>query len=179
MEIEYLKENWESSNAALERGSQSRKNIDPRQKTTLQRLASRYRRMAIVSAVSLCWVMPLYFRLSEENPDTPLFYPLVMVAFFLITAGMDYWLCRGIQSIDCATMSVETVLKKVYFYRKRHIQFIFILMPIALLIIYLMLAMFNFEKYALLGAACGFMVGLAFGLKILFDFMRDYKQVLN
>lgn len=64
MEIEYLKENWESSNAALERGSQSRKNIDPRQKTTLQRLASRYRRMAIVSAVSLCWVMPLYFRLS-------------------------------------------------------------------------------------------------------------------
>lgn len=179
MEIEYLKENWESSNAALERGSHSRKNIDPRQKTTLQRLASRYRRMAILSVVCISWIMPLYFRLSEDNPGLSLFYPLVMVAFFLLAAGMDYWLYRGIQTIDCATMSVETVLKKVYFYRKRHIQFIFILLPIALLMIYFILAMFNFEKYALLGAACGFMVGLAFGLKILYDFMRDYKQVLN
>lgn len=179
MDIDNLKKNWESSNAALEGRNLPRQTVDVRRKTTLQRLASRYRRMAFLSLVCLSWIMPLYFRLSEENPDTPLFYPLVMVAFFLIAAGMDYWLCRGIQSIDCATMSVETVLKKVYFYRKRHIQFIFILMPIALLIVYLMLAMFNFEKYALLGAACGFMVGLALGLKILFDFMRDYKQVLN
>lgn len=179
MNIEYLKENWESSNAALERGKLPRQTIDPRRKTTLQRLAARYRRMAIFSVLCLCWVMPLYFRLCEENPGTQLFYPLVMAAFFLIAAGMDYWLYRGIQCIDCATMSVETVLKKVYLYRKRHIQFIFILMPLALFIIYLILAIFNFEKYALAGAAFGFMVGLAFGLKILYDFMHDYKQVLN
>lgn len=179
MNIDNLKENWERSNAALERGNVQRKTVDVHRKTTLQRLASRYRRTAILSLVCLSWIMPLYSRLSEDNPGLSLFYPLVMAAFFLIAAGMDYWLYRGVQGIDCASMTVETVLKKVYLYRKRHIQFIFILMPIALVVIYLMLAMFNFEKYTLLGAACGFMVGLAVGLKILFDFMRDYKQVLN
>ncbi len=90
---------------------------------------------------------------------------------------MDWWLYYGIGSIDCVRMSVREVSEKAMFYRKRHLQFVMILIPFALILFGWLAYVNSGDIYLLAGMAAGAFFGLAIGLYHLSQFLRDYKTL--
>ncbi len=104
-------------------------------------------------------------------------YQYVCALFFALAGSMDYWLYRGMKSIDISSMPVSEVARKAIFYRRRHLQFIAILVPLAIGIFTLMVLAFNPDRHMLAGMACGAIVGLAIGIRQLIAFMDDYRTL--
>ncbi|MDE6786690.1 MAG: hypothetical protein K2J46_06600, partial [Muribaculaceae bacterium] len=83
-----------------------------------------------------------------------------------------------VRSIDVVNMPVSEVIRKALFYRKRHLQFIAILLPSVLAIIgFIAWSMDNF--YFRLGILIGFIAGTALGLRQLFAFLADYRAITS
>ncbi len=182
MELDNLKDEWRKANEAISsNGGDDCRKFNPEGKTSLDRLAVRYRRFAIISAIMSCFSLTACYSLSKVSVPEPLpwWFWLVMLAYFLIAALMDYWLYRHVSDIDCATMSVDEVLCRTMLYRKRHFQFMMVLLPMALGILGYMAMAFSKETEVLYAMLAGFLVGLAIGAKTFIDFMRDYRRILN
>lgn len=153
--------------------------IEGRQRTSLENLARRYRRFSIFALIFVFYGP--FTILSDIFPDTSGAWLLAigMSIFFATASVMDYWLYSGIKSIDCATMTVQEVVHKAMFYRKRHLQFIAILVPGCLTIIGCMAYMGSGNKYFIYGIVFGFILGLSIGLTKLMQFMSDYKKIFG
>ncbi len=91
---------------------------------------------------------------------------------------MDRWLYHGIKQIDVLTMSVSEVVEKALYYRKWHIRFIFILLPMALGCLGLLAYAID-DFYGRLGMVAGFLVGVAKGLRQLLNFLADYRAITS
>ncbi len=76
------------------------------------------------------------------------------------------------------TMSVSEVVEKALYYRKWHIRFIFILLPMALGCLGLMAYVID-DLYVRLGMLAGFIVGVAVGIRQLLNFLADYRAVTS
>lgn len=152
--------------------------IDSDRKTALQNLARRYRIFSNISLVMVfCSVSMANIRFLE--PRFRVWLTLAFAVYFLIASVMDRWLYRGISSIDCAAMTVSNVVGKALFYRKRHLQFIVILLPMALCLAGILAWMLTEDVYMLLSIAGGIIAGLAIGLRQLLEFMSDYGRIVN
>lgn len=90
---------------------------------------------------------------------------------------MDDWLCRGIQRIDCATMPVAEVARLSIHYRKRHLQFMCILIPMVIMWIGGVVWIGFGDIYFLAGVILGALTGLALGLMQFHRFMDDYRRL--
>ena len=109
----------------------------------------------------------------------PAWLVLCFEAYFLLASTMDYWLYRRIRDIDCSVMKVEEVLRLTMRYRKRHLQFMLILMPMAVALLIGMGIYLRSDRSVIYGMIAGALIGLAIGIRYLIEFMRDYRRVLG
>lgn len=149
-----------------------------RRYTALERLARRYRNFSIISAIAIV-AMP--FLMMNMGLMQKALLPLIFFAdfYFFLASVMDLWLSNGISKIDCALMSVTEVLHRASFYRKRHLQFVLILLPMAVLFIASIIYFRddNMNEYFLIGVISGALVGLIIGVSQLLRFLRDYDDL--
>lgn len=158
----------------------SREDIDSivsgRARTALQNLATRYRQFSNIAFIMI-FTMPWVF-MSQLIPGRNSLYVVISgMLYFLTCSVMDRWLYNGISRIDCATMSVSEVAGLALFYRKRHIQFIIILLPLAAAWISMLLYFSTSDPFLIYSVACGTVIGLAIGVRQLFKFMNDYRDI--
>lgn len=147
-----------------------------RHRTALENLAQRYRRFHRLGLIAALMLSPCVAasHLLPEVWRLPI--GIYMTVYFLIASVMDGWLYRGIRSIDCATMTVSEVAGKALFYRKRHLQFMFVLIPMA--VIYVgMMAVMTRDPYFIWGVVAGSAVGAIVGVGQFMKFMDDYRAL--
>lgn len=156
-----------------------------RRSTALQNLAKRYRIFSICSAVAIIFI-PFVFMQIPANSSVSWTLGIFTGIYFLTASVMDSWLASGVSTIDCSLMSVSEVISRAMFYRKRHLQFMMVLIPMAMILIgglvYITLNDLSVigeadRKYFLFGIICGFLAGLAIGIGQFLQFMRSYRAL--
>lgn len=179
--MDNLRKDWQDTNVAIRTESNSYdKIINGNRRTALENLAERYRRFSNLALVlillSFSWIFnPTMF---PENPQLRIAVGVSFAIYTLICSIMDRWLFQGIRSINVVSMPVSEVIHKALFYRKRHLQFIAILLPIVLAIIGAMAWSMN-NLYFRLGILFGFIAGTAIGIRQLMAFLADYRTITS
>lgn len=179
--MENLRKDWQDANVSLNRESRIYDSIiNGKRKTALDNLAERYRRFSIIGItlimLSFTWIFnPNMF---PGNHSLRIAVGVSFAIYALIGSVMDRWLYQGIRSIDVVTMPVSEVIRKALFYRKRHLQFIAVLLPIVLALIGVMAWSMD-NLYFRLGILVGFIAGTAIGLHHLFAFLADYRAIIS
>lgn len=177
---EEIKKNWRDARFRADTPEYMQAAIDSRRMTALQRLAARYNRFSNLALICILWCP--FFALSHiiDVSDQRLRIALAIYAgvYFLTCSAMDRWLCHGIRRIDCATMPVSEVLRLSLFYRKRHLQFMIILIPMAVVFVGGMAWLGGAdEPYFIAGIITGALFGLALGIRQFLLFMSDYRDI--
>ena len=158
-------------------GSQDYEDIySGRRRTALENLAHRYKRFAIIGLLFVIWA-PLTFYNPEIQIDNRLTIIIFSSIYFLTCGLMDLWLYRGIRSIDCASMTIKEVATRALFYRKRHLQFISILLPFAFIWIGILCYNLCDNTAFLWGVGLGALAGFAIGIRQLMKFLNDYRSI--
>lgn len=146
--------------------------------TALESLTRRYRRFftlgAIMTVVSLFWMLNPSDLL---RPDMKYSMSIAYMIYFATCASIDFWLYRGVSSIDCYRMSVTQVIDKAIYYRKKHLQAVAFLIPFALLILGMTVYSFYSDRYVIYGIATGSLTGLILGIRQLRQFMQEYREI--
>ncbi|MDE7421264.1 MAG: hypothetical protein K2N35_13780 [Muribaculaceae bacterium] len=175
-----IRKDWQGANVSIPGKSDSYDAImNGKRKTALQNLAQRYRWFSNMALLFLLMV-PLNIMNLHLFPDLKGRMVIVIwfCSFFIISSVMDRWLYHGIRQIDVVTMPVAEVVEKALYYRKWHIRFIFILLPMALGCLGL-LAYFIDDIYVRLGMLAGFLVGVGAGVSQLLNFLADYRAITS
>lgn len=175
-----LKKKWRDTNVSMPRDTVSYESITTgKRKTALDNLTRRY---LWFSNLELAFLLIVPFNLMNLALFPDLKYRMLMViwfgSFFIIAFVMDRWLYHGIKRIDVFTMSVSEVVAKALYFRKWHIRFIFILIPLALGCLGL-LAYITDELAFRLGMIAGFLLGVAIGVRQLMAFLADYRSITS
>lgn len=171
-----MKKTWRDMRMCPGNGNNYNDIFNGRRRTALQRLAERYRRFSNLALAMLMWCPLMLSR--HLFPLTERIWVVALMAVFLVTASvMDRWLYHGIRGIDCSTMTVSEVVRLAVFYRRRHIQFVMILLPMVLSWIGLMAWLMLDDVYFVWGMVTGLLIGSAVGLRKFFDFMADYRDI--
>ena len=179
--MDNLKKDWQDTNVAIQTEANSYdKIINGKRRTALENLAERYRRFSnlalILILLSFSWIFnPDMF---PGNQGLRIAVGVSFAVYALIASIMDRWLYKGIQSIDIVVMPVSEVVRKALFYRKRHLQFIVILLPVVLSIIAVMAWSMD-NLYFRLGIVVGFIAGVAIGVRQLLAFLADYRDITS
>lgn len=179
--MENLRKDWQDADVAIRRESNTYQNIiNGKRKTALQNLADRYKRFSTMGIILILLSMSYMFN-PNIIPGDPTWRIGIGIAFALyaLTASvMDCWLYNGIRSIDVVTMPVKEVIGKALFYRKRHLQFIAVLLPFVLAIIGAF-AWKGDNIYFRIGILVGFIAGTAMGIFHLMNFLSDYRAIIS
>ena len=179
--MDNLRKDWQNTNVSLSSGSDAYASIiNGKRRTALDNLAERYRRFSVIALtlilLSFTWIFnPNMF---PDNPRLRIAVGVSFAVYALIGSVMDRWLYLGIRSIDVVAMPVSEVIRKALFYRKRHLQFIAVLLPIVLTIIAVMAWSMD-NLYFRLGILFGLIAGIAIGLHHLFAFLADYRTIIS
>ncbi len=156
---------------------------DNRRKTALATLAAHYQNFSTISFVmALCLPLCLWNVMKLDDGSNIRFkFGLVLfgMLYFLTASMMDRWLYKGISRIDVAIMSVSEVCNLAFYYRKKHLQFIGILLPMAIGFIGTMIWMLSGNIGFIYGAAAGAAIGGALGVRQLMVFMKEYRDITN
>ncbi|MDE5871288.1 MAG: hypothetical protein K2H22_05065 [Muribaculaceae bacterium] len=179
--MDNLRKDWQDANIAIRRESDSYDDIiNGKRKTALQNLADRYKRFSIMGVILIMLSLSYCFN-PNIFPGDLRWRIITSVAFALyaFTASvMDRWLYNGVKSIDVITMPVAEVIRKALFYKKRHLQFIAVLLPFVLAIIGA-IAWKGDNIYFRLGILVGFIAGTAIGIFQLMNFLADYRVIIS
>lgn len=175
---EEIKKNWNDTKFHSMNDDCAREILNGKRSTALQGLAKRYRWFSNMALIMLIW-FPLMMTNRLLPDDTRLYFCIAFAAYFLICSVMDRWLYLGISRIDCATMPVSEVSRLALFYRKRHLQFILILIPLMVALIGALIHTLVDDIYFVVGAVFGGIVGLAIGIRQFMEFMSDYRKVIS
>lgn len=152
--------------------------MNDRRQTALQNLARRYQRFSNIALVMIFWSLLIFY--TEVYPEpTRLYTSIALGSYFLIVSIMDYWLYRGVRSINLVEMDMRSVMVKAAFYRKRHLQFVAILLPLAIGLVIFIFWQFTGQQYMIAGIAFGLIIGLAIGSRQLMKFMADYRAIMR
>lgn len=174
-----LKNDWKEAKFQPLSEQQRAEIMYGRRRTALQRLADRYKWFSNM-ALPMMLLMP-FVVLNNVLYTAPwgwkLTWSIFAASYFALCSIMDRWLYHGIKSIDCATMTVNEVSAKAMFYRKRHLQFIIILLPMAIVVIGSMSLLVDMNIYFMYGIIIGGVTGLALGLRQFLKFMSDYRTI--
>ncbi|MDE6341197.1 MAG: hypothetical protein K2K93_02675 [Muribaculaceae bacterium] len=175
-----MKKNWQDTNVSIPGSSGSYDAIiTGRRKTALDNLARRYcwfSNMALLFMV-LCPCSLFNLHLFPDSKHSMLMV-IWFGSFFMISSVMDRWLYHGVRSIDVVSMPVSEVVAKALYYKKWHIWFIFILLPLALSCLGLMAYLID-DIYVRTGMILGFLVGVALGVRQLLAFLSDYRTITS
>lgn len=149
-----------------------------KKRTALQDLAQRYLRFSNVAIVMLlCTPITVFKIFSEEFGTTwALWIGMGFDLVFLLSSIMDRWLCYKIRQLDVVTMAVSEIARKAALYKKRHLQFVAVLLPMAIAVCCAM-AWASSDVYLIAGMVTGGVVGLALGISQLMKFLSDYHSL--
>ncbi len=178
--MDNLRKDWQDSDVSISPESATYdKILSGKRKTALQNLAQRYLWFSNMALVFLV-IVPFNILNPHIFPDMRcrMLILLWFCAFFIICSVMDRWLYLGIRQIDVLTMTVSEVVEKALYYRKWHIRFIFILLPLALGCLGLLAYVVD-DFYMRLGMVAGFLVGVALGIRQLLNFLADYRAITS
>lgn len=152
--------------------------LSPRAQTALDSLAKKYLRFAIVGAVMVICSIP-YSQLDVIRADVRLPLCIGMMIYFGLCSVMDLGLYHKVKEIDISRMSVVEVSDRALKCRRRHLQSMAVLIPIAAVLVCGIIYALGADKYAVYGAIGGAAIGLAFGYTIFRRMMSDYKVLKN
>ena len=178
--MENLKKDWQDANVSISRDTDSINSIiNGKRRTALENLIKRYGWFSNMGLIMLV-LAPCSFLNSHLFPELRFRVAMTVLfcAFFLTASVMDRWLLYGLKGIDITRMSVMDVVKKALYYKKWHIRFIFILLPLALAILGF-LAWSIDNLYFRIGMLCGFFFGAAMGIRQLLEFLADYRAIAS
>lgn len=145
-------------------------------KTALERLRNSYMRFFIAAAIFTVTSLFVFSRFQDILDNNNVEYlGFAYSAYFFIAFLMDFWIWNGIGTINPLTMSVSEVTEKSLFYRKRHLQFVAVLLPLAVSLMCFTGYVFSADKYFLMGIIFGAVLGLILGTIQLRRFMRNYR----
>lgn len=179
MTQEEIKETWNEAARRLYRPSQDEFEMRYRRnkETALERLALKYKRFSRFALIMMA-VCGLYLVPNHLFPGPLRIWVSLGFALYMGTCScMDYWLYKGVSSIDCYTMTVSEVVRKAMYYRRKHLQFIAILLPWVLGLIVLLAYVTGFDRYVMYGIIAGGLIGAAIGYRKYLEFMDEYKQI--
>lgn len=137
--------------------------------TRLDKLASRYKKFYILGFIWSVIVMCCYASLG--------WFCFLFSAFMLLSAFIDVYMYKQVRSIDVLSMPVADVIAKSMLLRRRHLQFVCVLLPLAFALIGMFVWFYCENVYILYGIIAGVVLGLPIGLYHLREFMRDYKEM--
>lgn len=180
MTTEEMKLAWKETSDCLDKCKMENNELremilNGKRKTSLEQLASRYKRFSIIGIIMA--IVSVFFYMQVFNEEVRIITKILMTVYFSTCFVMDYWLYRGVSSIDCQTMSVSEVSSMALYYKKKHLQFMMVLIPFAIVVLGFMFYSFIDDEFILYAAICGAILGLAIGLKEFFQFMNDYKTL--
>lgn len=148
-----------------------------KKETALEKLAQKYRRFScmglLMAIVSLCYMLPIHIIEGKLR----IWVSLVFLVYSLTCSLMDYWLYKGIESIDCYTMTVKEVSDKAMYYRSKHLMFIAILLPMMFGILGFLVYALGYNIYIIWGILAGLLVGGALGFRQFLEFMSEYRKL--
>ena len=179
--MDNLRKDWQDADVAIRRDSDSYQNIiNGKRKTALQNLADRYKRFSVMGVVLILLSMSYMFNpaIFPGNMRWRIGLSIAFALYALTASVMDRWLYNGIRSIDVVTMPVREVIAKALYYKKRHLQFIAVLLPFVLAIIGAF-AWKGDNIYFRLGILVGFIAGTAVGIFHLVNFLADYRAIIS
>ena len=179
--MDNLRKDWQDANVAIRSESDSYESIvNGKRKTALQNLADRYKRFSVMGIILILLSMSYMFNpnIFPGNMSWRIGLSIAFALYALTASVMDRWLYNGIRSIDVVTMPVREVIGKALFYKKRHLQFIAVLLPFVLAIIGAF-AWKGDNIYFRLGILIGFIAGTAMGIFHLMNFLSDYRTITS
>lgn len=173
-----IKDCWRSA-----RFSNTTDNYTHHRLTTLQWLIRRYKRFSRIALI-MAGCSPLYFFILLRDNTTASMWQITyvtvfMMIYFITVSIMDCWLARGLSSINIMEGTVSEVCHRAFFYRKRHFQFIAVLIPMCLIILGLLAWLFSDNIYILNGMVSGAIIGFVVAIIALRRFMKEYKDLTN
>ena len=175
---EEIKKGWNETRFSPSDREYVNEVINGKRRTALQKLACRYRRFSNVGLLMIAWSSLLMF--NNILPEgTKVYFSIAFATYFLMCSIMDRWLYQGVSRIDCVSMAVGEVSRLATFYRKRHLQFMIILIPIAIALLGSFIYVMVDNIYFIYGVICGAVIGLAIGIFQFMEFMADYRDVMN
>lgn len=156
-----------------------------KRQSALTSLANRYKRFSRV-ALFLAITFPLYLnshlllRLTAGTSSSLYTATIILgTVFLLIASVMDHWLYKGVSSIDLSRLTVAQSCRQALYYRKKHLQFILILIPIDAIFIGLLAYSLSNNSAALWGMLAGGIIGLSIGSYELYRFMAEYRDITH
>lgn len=152
--------------------------FDDRRRTALERLATRYRWFAVMTLV-LALYCPLTICHYIEDHSLSFAVAIFFALYLLMCSAMDWYLYSGIRAIDVAAMPVDEVLTRAMHCRKRHLQFMCILVPCAAALLGAIFYAMGTNPYVLWGMITGAIVGLLIGARQLRRFLADYRSLTH
>lgn len=152
------------------------KAVNPNAVTALGNLAKKYRRFSLIGII-MFFVSIGYGYLDFFPEHMRLLVSVSMMIYFLTVALMDNWLYRRVSDIDVMRMNVSEVSREAMFCRKRHLQFVAILIPMAIAVVIALFMALQGNPYAIWGGIAGLVIGLASGSMVLRSMMAEYKKL--
>ena len=153
-------------------------NNSNQRKTALENLAERYKRFAILGTAMIL-VSTCYLNAHIFPEPYNIILACGMMVYFAIAAMMDWWLYRGVKSIDIYRESVSEVSRRARYYRRRHLQFMAVLVPIMIALLVVMFTATISNRYMTAGLIAGALFGLVIGLFALTRFMDEYRSLTS
>lgn len=169
-----LKKEWQKTSFRHTSQEQIDNSINGRL-TSLEKLARRYRRFCIFA---ICMIPLNVNIIANIFPDESMMWLALCYSVCLLSSAVvDFLLYKGIRGINCRTMSVIEVARRALKCRKRHLQSIMVLAPMAFATVGLTAYFATSDSYMIAGIIVGAAVGLILGSLQLREFMRDYREV--
>ena len=177
--LDNIRKTWADMGQSLDAPAINNTQIDRlnNMKTALDRLRDKYNTFSII-ALMMTFVSWMIFSKSTfaERPWN-LWLGIAYASYFLICFVMDHWLYCGIKSINPLTMSISQVAQKAVFYKKRHLQFVAVFIPLGVTLIIFTGWVCSADPYFLDGMISGAIIGLAIGIIQFRRFMSCYREL--
>ncbi|MCM1110027.1 MAG: hypothetical protein NC336_02330 [Clostridium sp.] len=178
-DIEQLRKAWIEMGKAL--GMQAAPDNNPadldRKRTALDRLRDRYLAFWIISSVMAVAGFLIFSNGLFVASRLNFWLRMAYAVYFLTVASMDFWLWRGIGSIDPLRMNISEISRESMYYRKRHLQFMAALIPMAIMLLCFTGYLFASEMYFLYGMIVGVILGAIIGTRQFRRFMAEYRRL--
>ncbi len=181
MTTEDMKMAWAETSRRLDRlertySDMREEAINGKRRTALDDLALRYRRFSTISLIFVL-ISPIYAINGVFDGSFRIWVPLGMALYFGLASVMDWWLYKRVKQIDVATMTTEDVVSASAFCRKRHLQFMMVLIPLMLVLVGAFIAGCLNQEYMIYAIVGGAILGLILGVRQLINFMDDYRII--
>lgn len=150
-----------------------------RRKTALDRLRDRYLSFWVISLVMTVLGFLIFSRGVFVTNPLNFWLGVAYAGYFLIVSSMDFWLWKGLGQIDPLRLSVTETSAKSLFYRKRHLQFMAVLIPMAATLLCFTGYVFSSEMFFINGMIAGAIIGLIIGTVQLRRFMSGYRKLTD